>query len=54
VLCASAPPWLQEKSPPRHRENGGDDQSLRQDELDRQDRHDTILMVDPVNPVDTV
>ncbi len=48
ALYASAPLWLKEKSPPRHREHGGDDQSLRQDE---QDRQDTIFVVDPVNPV---
>jgi len=40
-----------EKSPPRNREHRGDNQSLRQD---LQDRQDTILLDNPVNPVDTV
>jgi hypothetical protein len=35
ALCASAPMWLKEKSPPGHREHGGDDQSLRQDLQDQ-------------------
>ena len=51
AICVSAPLWLKEKSPLRHREHRGDDLSLRPD---LQDRQDTRLLGDPVNPVDPV
>jgi len=51
ALCASVPLWLKEKAPPSPREHRVDHQNLKQD---LQDRQDTILSGNPVNPVDTV